>query len=129
MLLLAATQSALFDCFDDGDICLYGCFCSVCLYGQNAERIDESSCFVHMTKRKALRERFDLLEDCDDCLVTTFCSSCAICQEARELDFRLNSSSNVVVSQPTMIRTDQTFASKNTLKQQNTLHNSHLNGS
>jgi Cys-rich protein (TIGR01571 family) len=102
----------LFDCFDDCDVCCYGWCCTPCLYGENAEKIDGSSCYgscfiwwllyewdlcclVHMGKREALRNRFGLQEDCNDCVATTFCASCAICQEARELKFRLGSSEGI----------------------------------
>ncbi|UJR17476.1 hypothetical protein I4U23_004371 [Adineta vaga] len=124
MAPVTSTRSSLFDCFDAGDICLYG---------RNAKRIDGSSCFgscfiywllsecglcclVHMSKRQALRQRFGLREDGDDCLVTTFCSSCVVCQEARELRFHSNSSSSVVVLQPKTIRMDQKFAPEETIK-------------
>ncbi|CAF3818630.1 unnamed protein product [Rotaria sp. Silwood1] len=103
---MAAWNSGLFDCCDDCGICLYGWCCTSCLFGENAEKIDGSSCagtcclwylltqcnlccLIHMGMRKALRDRFDLEEDCNDCLATTFCASCAICQEARELKYRL----------------------------------------
>jgi Cys-rich protein (TIGR01571 family) len=102
----------LFSCFNDCGICCYGYCCPACLYGENAEKIDGSSCFasgclwyllsgwglcclVHKGKRKALRDRFQIQEDCNDCAVTTFCGSCAICQEARELKFRLSSSAGI----------------------------------
>ncbi|CAF1302528.1 unnamed protein product [Adineta steineri] len=109
-------NSGLFDCFNDSSICLYGCFCTPCLYGKNAEKIDGSSCcnsgclwylmsgwslccLTHMPKRKALRNRFDLQEDCNDCVATTFCAPCAICQEARELKSRLTTNEGPVVVQ------------------------------
>ncbi|CAF3342508.1 unnamed protein product [Rotaria socialis] len=102
---MAAWNTGLFDCCSDGGICLYGWCCAPCLYGENAEKIDGSSCFgscciwyllaqcslcclVHMGKRQTLRDRFGLAEDCSDCVATTFCAPCAICQEARELKFR-----------------------------------------
>ncbi|CAF1010493.1 unnamed protein product [Adineta steineri] len=106
-------SSGLFDCFNDCNICLYGYCCTPCLYGENAEKIDGSSCcgscciwyllssvslccIAHMGKRQALRNRFGLPEDCNDCAATTFCIPCAVCQEARELKFRLGSSGGAV---------------------------------
>ncbi len=95
----------LFDCFNDVGICIYGWCCPPCLYGENAEKIDGSSCcgqacawcllaecslcwLIHMGKRESLRRRYGLQEDCNDCLATAFCAACAICQEARELKYR-----------------------------------------
>ncbi|CAF1508218.1 unnamed protein product [Adineta ricciae] len=117
-------SSGLFDCRNDGDICLRGCLGPSFLFGANAELIDGSDrcrscllyflitrfylcCLPHIPKRKALRERFDIAEDndCNDCLATTFCRRCAVCQEARELKFRLASSERTVVVQPVSANT------------------------
>ncbi|CAF1395598.1 unnamed protein product [Rotaria sp. Silwood1] len=116
---MAAWNSGLFDCFNDCGICLYGYCCTPCLFGENAERIDGSSCcgscclwyllsgfslccLIHMSKRRALRNRFSLEEDCNDCLATTFCAPCAICQEARELKYR-SVASPVLASAPVLV--------------------------
>ena len=86
--------------------CCYGFWCLPCLFGSNAEKIDDSSCvgccllywlasyfhlccLPHMNKREKLRQKYGLQEEpCGDCLVTTFCSPCANCQEAREIKAR-----------------------------------------
>ncbi|UJR13722.1 hypothetical protein I4U23_000733 [Adineta vaga] len=81
-------NSGLFDCFSDGSICFYGWCCTPCLYGENAQKIDGSGCFMHKSKRQTLRNKYGLPEDCNDCVATTFCAACAVCQEARELKFR-----------------------------------------
>lgn len=110
--MIAVCLGGLFDCFSDSRICLYGCCCTPCLFGENAEKIDGSSCFnagclwylmsgwglcclTHMGKRKALRDRFNLPENCNDCVATTFCAPCAVCQEARELKARLTSTEGI----------------------------------
>ncbi|UJR20411.1 hypothetical protein I4U23_023542 [Adineta vaga] len=98
-------NESLFGCFDDFGTCLCGWCCAPCLYGQNAEKIDGSSCCCqcflytilipcylcwvpHCLKRKTLREKYGLREDpsCGDCLTTFFCGECALCQEARFLE-------------------------------------------
>jgi Cys-rich protein (TIGR01571 family) len=95
------------DCCKDCGICVFGYFCLPCLFGQNAEKIDNSSCcgmccvyilaaecylcwVPHMMKRKRLREKYGLKEnpECGDCLTTLCCGPCAVCQEARELKSR-----------------------------------------
>lgn len=87
-------------------ICCYGFWCHSCLYGENAEAIDGSSCvgncclyhllgscslcwIPHMRKRKVLRDKFRLEgESWKDCLVSACCAGCSVCQEARELKAR-----------------------------------------
>ena len=84
-------------------ICCCGFWCLPCLFGQNVEKIDGSSCVgcglayfaagccylcwvPHMLKRKVLREKYQLKpEPCHDCLVAACCGPCGICQEAREI--------------------------------------------
>jgi len=96
------------DCFDDCGICCYGCWCTACLYGENAQQIDGSdyddACFTYCfagrnifawipltDNRRALREKYGLPEEpCDDCTVMSFCTPCAVCQAARELKIRSN---------------------------------------
>jgi Cys-rich protein (TIGR01571 family) len=96
----------LFGCFKDCNTCCYGYWCTPCLFGSNAEKIDDSNCVVmccvysllaqfglcfipHMMKRKKLREKYNLKEDpCADCPTTFFCSPCGLCQEAREIKLR-----------------------------------------
>lgn len=86
--------------------CCCGFWCLPCLFGLNAEKIDESSCVgqgllyfclssctlqwvPHCLKRKKLREKFRLQPDpCHDCLVAACCGPCGVCQEARELESR-----------------------------------------
>jgi len=97
---------SLFGCFDDCETCLCGYFCVPCLFGQNAEKIDNSNCCLmccaytilascylcwvpHYIKRGDLRQKYDLREDpCHDCPVTVCCGPCALCQEARFLKRR-----------------------------------------
>ena len=95
---------SLFGCFDDLGTCLCGWCCTPCLFGQNAEKIDGSNCFLcccaywllaecflcwipHYSKRNALRTKYGLREDpaCGDCPTTACCGPCALCQEARFL--------------------------------------------
>ena len=104
--LFCSLIESLFGCFDDCQSCMLGCCCPGILFGQNAEKISGSNCFLmccaysilqecalcwipHCMKRGDLRERFGLPEDqCDDFLSTFFCSPCALCQEARFLERR-----------------------------------------
>jgi Cys-rich protein (TIGR01571 family) len=95
---------SLFGCFNDLSTCLCGFCCTPCLFGQNAEKTDGSSCFLwccaymcltecylcwlpHYFKRAELRQRYGLREDpsCGDLFTTICCSPCALCQEARFL--------------------------------------------
>ena len=47
------------------------------------------SWFIHMDKRKKLRQKYGLKEEpCDDCIVTFCLPECALIQEKRELDIR-----------------------------------------
>ncbi|UJR32435.1 hypothetical protein I4U23_019897 [Adineta vaga] len=97
-------NESLFGCFDDCGSCLCGWCCTPCLFGKNAEKIDDSNCFLwcciymclsdcaccwypHYVKRQILRQKYDLKEDpcCGDCLATFCFSPCALCQEARFL--------------------------------------------
>ncbi len=93
------------DCFDDCGICCYGCWCTSCLYGENAVQIDGSdyddACWAFITSgrnplafvelmdnRRTLREKYSLPEEpCNDCTVIFCCLPCAVCQAARELKF------------------------------------------
>ncbi|CAF3737532.1 unnamed protein product [Adineta steineri] len=99
-------NESLFGCFSDIKTCCCGFCCLPCLFGQNAEKIDGSSCVAcclaywitgacslcwipHMIKRKVLREKYLLKPDpCHDCLVAACCGPCGVCQEARELKSR-----------------------------------------
>lgn len=94
------------DCTNDCGICCYGCWCTSCLFGRNAKKIDNSDCcpmclayyclqniylcwLPQFFKREKLRKKYDLKEDsCGDIPATLCCSSCALCQEAREIKFR-----------------------------------------
>lgn len=105
-IVIICNLESLFGCFDDMGICCCGFWCLPCLFGDNAEKIDGSSCVgmsllywllgscyvcwvPHMMKRKALRQKYRLRpEPCNDCLATLCCSGCAVCQEARELKAR-----------------------------------------
>eukprot|EP00937_MAST-01D_sp_MAST-1D-sp2_P002148 g2148.t1 len=108
--------SGLFDCCDDLETCCWGTWCTACLYGQNAQKIDGSSCplccvcwslvsqisggpcLVAGPKRSKMRAAYALPptdicccgEEFDDfvvhCLPCTM--PCAVCQEARELQVR-----------------------------------------
>ena len=94
-------------CLDDCETCCLGFFCTPCLFGQNAEKIDGSNCCLmcciylllaecylcwvpHYMKRKDLRQKYGLREDpsCGDCPTTLCCGPCALCQEARLLKRR-----------------------------------------
>ncbi|CAF0759820.1 unnamed protein product [Adineta steineri] len=99
-------NESLFGCFSDIKTCCYGFWCLPCLFGDNVEKIDGSSCvgcclaywasstcflcwIPHMMKRKVLRQKYLLEEEpCHDCLVTACCGPCAVCQAARELKSR-----------------------------------------
>ncbi|CAF3560568.1 unnamed protein product [Rotaria socialis] len=117
-------NESLCGCFSDLKICCCGWCCLPCLFGDNAEKIDGSSCVgmclaywllahcdlcwvPHLMKRKKLREKFHFKEDTAvDCLVTAFCAPCAVCQEARELKLRAGPLGNANVApvrrQPTV---------------------------
>jgi len=99
--------AGLCDCFDDCRICCYGCWCTACLYGENAQQIDGSdydeACLIYccsgnlvaglsvIDNRRALRYKYGLPEEpCDDCLVIICCAPCSVCQAARELKIRKN---------------------------------------
>ena len=106
LLNLSFFLESLYGCFDDFEICLRGWCCVPCLFGQNAEKIDGSSCFLmccayscltecylcwipHYMKRGELRQKYGLQEDpCGDCPTTLCCGPCALCQEARFLKHR-----------------------------------------
>ena len=97
---------SLFGCFDDVPTCCCGCFCTPCLFGRNAEKIDGSNCCLmccaysiltscyfcwvpHYMKRDLLRQKYGLREDpCGDLPTTICCSPCGLCQEARFLKRR-----------------------------------------
>ena len=101
---LSYILESLCGCFDDIGSCLCGLCCPPCLFGENAQKIDNSSCALyccaygslipfyscwipHCMKREKLRMRFGLRADsCNDCLVTACCGPCALCQEARFLN-------------------------------------------
>ncbi|CAF1413073.1 unnamed protein product [Rotaria sordida] len=97
----------LFGCFDDWGTCCYGCWCTPCLFGSNAEKLDDSDCCAfccvywllegcylcwlpHYFKRGKLRSIYNLREDptCGDIPATLCCGPCALCQEAREMKSR-----------------------------------------
>jgi Cys-rich protein (TIGR01571 family) len=104
----AINIGGLCGCFDDCRICCYGCWCTVCLHGENAQQIDGSdydaacltyccsvknilACLPIIDNRKALRNKYRLAEEpCNDCLVGFCCTPCAVCQAARELKIRKN---------------------------------------
>ncbi len=94
-------------CTKDCGICCYGCCCTPCLFGSNAEKIDGKSCVLmccvygitahfhlcwlpHIYERRALRQKYNLKEDpsCGDFPTTLCCGPCALCQEAREMKSR-----------------------------------------
>jgi Cys-rich protein (TIGR01571 family) len=100
-------KGGLFDCCDDCGICCYGCWCTGCLYAENATRIDGSDyteayeiyCSPRwgfsspkiIDNRRALRDKYGLAEEpCDDSLVILCCAPCSVCQAARELKIRNN---------------------------------------
>ncbi|CAF0907528.1 unnamed protein product [Adineta steineri] len=106
-------NESLFGCFDDCGSCCYGCCCTPCLFGQNAEKIDGSNCCLcclgysilssfymcwlpHYMKRQALRENYNLVEEpsCGDLPTTICCSPCALCQEARFLERQAQTGGN-----------------------------------
>ena len=35
------------DCFQDGDVCVYTCFCPLCSYAKAAEEAGEGGCFLN----------------------------------------------------------------------------------
>ncbi|CAF1102187.1 unnamed protein product [Didymodactylos carnosus] len=58
-------------------------------------------CFVHMEKRRTLRQQYNIAGDgCEDCCVTCWCSECAICQEAREIKARGIDPKSIIKQQP-----------------------------
>ncbi|CAM4824647.1 unnamed protein product [Rotaria magnacalcarata] len=98
---------SLFGCFDDFGSCICGWCCTPCLFGENAQKIDNSNCCLwccayillaecylcwipHYMKRQVLRQKYGLREDpnCGDCPATVCCGPCALCQEARFLKRR-----------------------------------------
>lgn len=100
-------SESLFGCFDDWSSCCYGYWCLPCLFGTNAEKINDQNCCLmccayscltscylcwlpHIFERKALREKHGLREDstCGDIPATICCGPCAICQESREMKLR-----------------------------------------
>ncbi|CAF3499566.1 unnamed protein product [Rotaria socialis] len=96
-------NQSLCGCCDDCGSCICGCLCPPCLFGENAQKIDNSNCCLwcfiyiilgqcylcwvpHCMKRQALRQKYGLREDpCGDCPTTACCGPCALCQEARFL--------------------------------------------
>ncbi|CAF0914199.1 unnamed protein product [Didymodactylos carnosus] len=121
---VAVEGKSLFGCFDDMKTCLCGYFCLPCLFGQNAESIDGSSCvgmgilycclqgcyacgLLHMGKRQALRAKYNLAEEPADLVAACCCGPCAVCQEAREMQSRgnhmrsaLGGNQSAITSQP-----------------------------
>ncbi|CAF1196345.1 unnamed protein product [Didymodactylos carnosus] len=117
--------AGLFGCFEDCGICFYGWCCPCCLYGQNASKIDGSSCIgscslwlslymcnfmwcTHKDTRRRLRHKYGLPESgfCDsDCCTSFCCHNCALCQEARELKNREGlpalGQQQIIIQQPT----------------------------
>ncbi len=108
VLYFSINPGGLYNCFDDWRICCYGCWCTACLYGENAVQIDGSdydeACCIYccsgqtpcaviplIDNRRTLRLKYGLAEEpCDDCLVIFCCAPCAVCQAARELKIRNN---------------------------------------
>lgn len=106
IIMIFLFLESLCGCFDDLGSCCYGFWCTSCLFGSNAEKIDNSSCIgmccvynillscgicwiPHMMKRGDLRRKYNLRADpCDDCPITFCCGPCALCQEARFLNRR-----------------------------------------
>jgi len=100
--------AGLCDCFDDWDICCYGCWCTARLYAQNAQQINgtnyDDAYYTYLNSgpdacpwvpvtatRRALRKKYGLPEEpCDDCRVIFWCAPCSVCQAARELKIRNN---------------------------------------
>ncbi|CAF1376968.1 unnamed protein product [Didymodactylos carnosus] len=99
------SSEPLFGCCNNTAICCYGCFCTACLFAQNAKQIDESApcpqccaycalsfcwlCWVvHKPKRELLRKRYQLVEQQTDLFATCCCGPCAVCQEAKEIKDR-----------------------------------------
>lgn len=98
----------LCDCCNDYRLCCYGCWCTSCLYGENAVMFDGSdysdACWTFLAasrnpfammeiikNRTALRMKYRLPEEpCDDCLVMSCCTPCAVCQATRELKYRIS---------------------------------------
>ncbi|CAF0809716.1 unnamed protein product [Adineta ricciae] len=117
-----AWKESVCDCFHDGQICCYGCWCCCCLYGENVAKLENNSrcfthccvytllsmfgccCLIHSAKRARLRQRYGLVEDaCGDCFITCCCPACAICQEAREMKMRgCPAPPLIVIHQPAM---------------------------
>lgn len=93
-------------CTKDCGVCCYGYWCTPCLFGSNAKKLEDKNCFLmccayllltncylcwipHMFQRKKLRQKYNLKEEpAGDCVVTLCCSPCALCQEAREMKSR-----------------------------------------
>lgn len=97
----------LFGCFDDLLICCCGFWCTSCLFGYNASKLDGKNgcvmCCIHYClaqsslcwvaqyfQRQKMRQRYGLKEDerCNDLAASFCCSSCALCQETREMKSR-----------------------------------------
>ena len=107
-------HDGLFECINDLPICCYGCCCMYCLFGSNAQNLNNQigclgqtclafvvdlvaaivtgvgcSCFVTMTGRTILRNKYGLpASPCGDCISHCCCQSCSLCQEAREIQHR-----------------------------------------
>lgn len=108
LLHVAINIASLCSCFDDWNICCYGCWCTARLYAKNAQQINgtnyDEAYFTYLNfghdacpwipvtaTRKALREKYGLPEEpCDDCTVIFWCAPCSVCQAARELKIRNN---------------------------------------
>lgn len=92
----------LFDCCQDCNLCMKGCFCPCCLYGENVEKFDASSCFCNCVlwlslggyttpieaacRRGAMRARYYIQgSEFEDFCVHLFCFPCAIIQESQEI--------------------------------------------
>ncbi|CAF1252769.1 unnamed protein product [Rotaria sordida] len=115
-------NESLCGCFDDYSSCCYGFFCTPCLFGSNAKKINDHNCFFmcclysiltscylcwipHLFQRQLLREKYNLKENpsCGDCLTTLCCGPCAICQEAREIKSRKRSVVAYTINSPTVV--------------------------
>jgi Cys-rich protein (TIGR01571 family) len=119
-------HDGLFECLNDLPICCYGCCCTYCLFGSNAQNLNNQigclgqtclafavdlvtvmvtghgcSCFVTMTGRTILRNKYGLpASPCGGCLSHCCCQSCSLCQEAREIQHR-----NTEAQQPYVLTT------------------------
>merc|ERR1712141_427685 len=88
-----------FSCFDDLPTCLYGYFCSPCMYFNSASKLGQCGKYFALAcccpvcamaaMKTEVREKYNIEGDkCNDCLMGWLFGACTNCQIYRELETR-----------------------------------------